>query len=362
MDAGSAPVAFAGDAAGRPAVMVERITIRWTSGQPVGFVSKAVACGTQLHLLTFPPSGVQVVDLDRGEWSTRIGRMGAGPGEFREPRLLAADCEQDRLYVVDGIGGVSVFAQASGRFLETYTAPSTFSPSLSGSPFVSADASVLYVPGLWTHDGRDAYAGEPKEQMYRETELGWRIPLTGGQDAPMTASIEAGCHADGATCSSVALDRRPDGGWVMAQGGGTRVAVFSGDGNRLHTFDARSPRFVRDGSVVTWGAGVEQAVAWGETNSSIVGVYAHGDVIATVHAHNATTDWRPGDIVQFNVFMNLHTSAGEGLVSDVRLPDLPVGRNGAHLLVVDYGEAGRRGDADQIDLVSVDMAPEAYTP
>lgn len=362
-DTRSTPAAYGVDAAGRPAVETERIPVRWTAGQPVGFVSTAAACGTQLYLLAFPPSGVQVVDLERGEWSARIGRVGDGPGEFREPRLLAADCARDRLYVVDGIGGVSVFARTSGRYLATtYETPPNFSPSLIGHPFVSADGGVLHVPGLWPSGGRNAYAAEPNERMYRETQLGWSLPLAGGQNAPMTVSIEEGCFADGGTCASVALDRRTDGGWAMAQGGGTRVAVFTGDGSQTHAFDVRSPRFLRDGAAVTWGAGVEQAVGWGETNSRIAGVYAHDDVIATIHAHNATTDWRPGEIVQFNVFMNLYTATGDGLVSDIRLPDLPVGRDGGSLMVVDYGEAGRRGDADRIDLVRITLDPEAYMP
>ena len=81
------------------------------------------------------------------------------------------------------------------------------------------------------------------------------------------------------------------------------------------------------------------------------------DVVATVHTHHIT-----GGVVniEFAVYMNLHTAGGEGLVSDIRLPDLPVGRDGGHLLVIDYGEAGRWGDGDRVDLLRIPMDASAH--
>jgi hypothetical protein len=40
--------------------------------------------------------------------------------------------------------------------------------------------------------------------------------------------------------------------------------------------------------------------------------------------------------------MNVHTIDGGGVASDIRLRDLPVGRDASSLYVVDYGSAGRR--------------------
>lgn len=60
--------------------------------------------------------------------------------------------------------------------------------------------------------------------------------------------------------------------------------------------------------------------------------------------------------------MNLHMATGEALVSDIGLPDLVVGRDGESLLVIDYGEAGRRDDADQVGLLRIPMDPDLYQP
>jgi hypothetical protein len=49
--------------------------------------------------------------------------------------------------------------------------------------------------------------------------------------------------------------------------------------------------------------------------------------------------------------MNVHTIAGEALVSDVRLANLPVGRDDRHLFVVDYGAGGRRAGTHNLTLV-----------
>jgi hypothetical protein len=47
--------------------------------------------------------------------------------------------------------------------------------------------------------------------------------------------------------------------------------------------------------------------------------------------------------------MDLDRLDGRGVVSDVRLADLPVARDDGHLNVVDYGPAGRRvGSQDDL--------------
>lgn len=345
------------------AAVAERITLRWPAGQPSGLLINAEVCGSEAYLAN--PGHIDVVDLDRGVWTRRISRRGSGPGEFIEVRDLAADCARDRLYVVVPLTGVLVFERSSGQYLKTHPMPASFSPALSRQPLLSADGGALHVAGLWPDGPRYAYANEPKERMYRDSMLMWRLDLTGGEDVRMVAPIEPGCVATGAHCSGIALDRAGPDTWVMAQGGGTRAAVLSTDGAVTRVFDVRSPRFLRDGAVVRRGDSIAEGMAWGETNSVIHGVYAWEDVVATVHSYNATTNWQdPSDVIRFNVFMNLHDArTGEGLVSDIRLPDLPVGRDGEHLLVLDYGPAGgRRHDTDRLDLVRIPIGPGAFAP
>lgn len=91
------------------------------------------------------------------------------------------------------------------------------------------------------------------------------------------------------------------------------------------------------------------------TNSEVQGVYAWNDTLAVVHALHATTDWRPGQIMQFSVFLNLFSSTGERLVADVGLPDLSIGRSGEHIYFLDYGEAGRARNVDAVDILRLSL-------
>jgi hypothetical protein len=83
-------------------------------------------------------------------------------------------------------------------------------------------------------------------------------------------------------------------------------------------------------------------VAWNEQNSVIRGVFSFGRRIATIHTYNRTRDWQPGRPTDFDVFMNLHAIDGTGLVSDLKLPGLPIGRDDRSLYIVDYGAGGRQ--------------------
>jgi hypothetical protein len=94
----------------------------------------------------------------------------------------------------------------------------------------------------------------------------------------------------------------------------------------------------------------------------IVRVFAFGETIATVHSHNRTHDWKPGQQTDFDVFMNLHTLDGRGVVCDIGLPGLPVGRDDTSLYVVDYGASGRRRfGTEPVTLVRVPVADAGST-
>lgn len=344
------------------AAVAERITLRWPAEQPSGLLINAEICGSEAYLAN--PGHIDVMDLDRGAWTRRFSRRGSGPGEFIEVRDLAVDCARDRLYVVDPLAGVLEFERLSGQYLKTYPRPASFNPSIGRRPLLSEDGGAMYLAGVWPSGSAGAYVDEPRDRMYRDSMLMWRLDLAGGEDMRMVAPIEPGCVAPGEHCSGISLDRAGPDTWFMAQGGGTRAAVLSTDGTVTRVFDIRSPRFLRDGAVSRRGS-IAEGMAWRETNSTIEGVYAWENVVATVHRYTATTNWQgPDDIIRFNVFMNLHDArTGEGLVSDIRLPDLPVGRDGEYLLVLDYGSAGgRRHDTDQLDLVKIPIGPEAFIP
>lgn len=353
---GPAPLPEAGyerDAAGRLATVAGRTTLRWPAGQPVDLVWPAAVCGDRAYLLTPRLHSVQVVDLARGERIGGIGRGGEGPGEFQYAVAMGVDCGAGRLYVSDQIVGVATFDLSSGDYLETLAAPADF---LQDEGRILAVDGVLRVPGLWSA-GRFAYGSAPRREMYRDVRLGWRLPLAGGRDAAVASPIEAGCIAQAWACALVALDRVGGDTWVLALGGGTTAAILSDAGAVRRRFDVRSPRFLRDGAALTWEADVDGEAAWSRTNSSVWGIYAYGDVIATVHGHQTTEG---PENAEYALYMNLHSTDGEGLVSDIRLPDRPVGRDGGNILVIDYGEAGWWGDTDRIDLLRIPIDPAAH--
>ena len=245
------------------------------------------------------------------------------------------------------------FEASTGSYLRTLAAPPDFLPT---SGRIVAVADALHVPGLWS-PGRFGYGSAPRSEMDRDVTLGWRLPLAGGENGPIADPIETGCISQAAACDSIGFDRLGSDAWVLAQNGGTTAAILTDTGGVRHRFDIRSPRFLRDGTALTWAADVDAEMTWERTNSRIYGLYAHDDVIATVHGHQTTEDSQDP---QFAMYMNLHTAAGEGLVSDIELPDLPVGRDGRHLLVIDYGQAGRWGDADRIDLLRIPIDSAAH--
>ena len=152
------------------------------------------------------------------------------------------------------------------------------------------------------------------------------------------------CPSGDAACEITTFDRmETDGGsaWVYAQGPGTDIGVATPDGTLVETFDIVSPRFVRDGRRPTPGLGPAVTTECGLTNSTLIAVYAFGNRIAVVHFVNATA-WDPSTrgAVEFNVFMNVFDADGRGLVADLSLPDVPIGRGEDLIYVVDYGSAG----------------------
>lgn len=184
------------------------------------------------------------------------------------------------------------------------------------------------------------------------TQVGLQLHFGDPSGHPVTAAYERDCNADLTACLRADVQPIDAGdGWVAAHASSTRIAVLDSRGTMLRAIDIRSPEFLRDGTIPD--EATEDQLKWGTTNSTIWGLYAIGDRIAVIHARNASKNWQRGQVMQFDVFMNLYGLNGDRLVSDIRLPGLPVGRYGEHLLVIDYGSAGRRHDATQVTLARI---------
>ena len=353
---------YAVDAQGRPAVIDDRMTITWPVGVPSGLIASIETCGGRAYLHVAGQQVFRVVDLAAGRVVGQIGRGGEGPGELRQPISLLADCARGRLFVGEAPAGITVYRLPDGEYLREFSLPwRTFGLSTFTPMFLSPDGARLFAGGLWaSRDRWQGFSRRPQDEVLAGMQSGLALSLVDGAAAPLFSSpIEPACIGSQNDCRTVAIARvegAPDP-WIVAQATATALGVYDDDdGALVRTIDVRSPLFLRDGSrarrMSRDGGGFATMVDWGLTNSTVGNVYAFGDVIATVHRHHAVEYNQPGHL-QYNVFMNLHSHAGDGLVSDIRLPGLPLGRDDTHLLFIDWGQAGRRNAFDAVDLVRV---------
>ena len=351
---------YAVDAHGRPAVIDDRVTITWPVGVPSGLILRVETCGDRAYLRVSRQQVIRVVDLAAGRVVGQIGRGGEGPGELRQPTALLSDCARGRLFVGNAPFGITVYRLPDGEYLREYSLPPTFGWSSVAAMFLSPDGARLFAGGLLASTERwQSFNTRSQDEMLAGMQLGLALSLADGAAAPLFLSpIEESCIGLSENCRSVTI-ARVDGAsdpWIVAQATATLLGVYADDSALVRTIDVRSPSFLRDGSrarrISRDGGGYAAMVDWGLTNSTIRQVYAFGDVIATVHRYHATEYNQQGPL-QYHVFMNLHSYDGDGLVSDIRLPGLPVGRDDTHLLFVDWGQAGRRMAFDAVDLVRV---------
>ena len=142
--------------------------------------------------------------------------------------------------------------------------------------------------------------------------------------------------------------------WAAVQGISTRVAIFDDRRQRTATFDVRSPKFLRDGTEMPVSTGASITEQWQSRNTLIRAVFVMANSIVTIHSLNVLgPNYTFGEQSQYAVFMNVHALDGSGLVSDVKLPDLPIGRDETHLYAIDFGSEGRRNAADRLRLVRI---------
>ena len=315
---------------------------QWTIAPPkggVGVIVGAAVCGDEAFLLDRQLAVVHRVDLTQG---AIVGDIGAGPGwtGLHEVAGLTADCDRQMLYVTDK-SGVIVFDVASEQVVGRFAKPETFVNSV-GSAALDPVANVLYVPGLWPATAND-WLRKPVDRMFEGDRLGYRLDLATGQSSPMVSPVERGCWSLGPNCLYATLDaiQGHAGGFLAAHVVGMSVGVYDAAYRLVRTVDVRSRLFLENG-VRNGSQRIAEMVAWNADNSVIRDVYAFGDTIVAVHSSNRSRGWKPGRPIDFDVFMNVHGIDGTSVASDVRLPDLPVGRDATSIYVVDYGLGGRR--------------------
>jgi hypothetical protein len=299
-----------------------------------GLIVGAALCGNDAFLLDRQAGRVHRVDLDQ---RTVTGSIGLAVGALRFVTSVAADCAAQLLYVTHH-EGVAAFDINSGDLEANYAKPTSFVHTL-GASVLDPASHTLAVPGLWPQSDSD-WLVKPVDRMFEGDKIGYRLDLRTGRASPMLAPVERGCWSLGPNCTAATLDATERGGWVAAHRVGMMVGVYDARYQLIRTIDVRSPLFAETGRR-NLSQKVDTMLAWGEENSVIRQVHAFGDDIVTVHSVNRSKPGN-GSVTKFDVFMNVHAIDGERLQSDLRLPDLPVGRDDAALYVIDYGANGRR--------------------
>lgn len=343
--------AYAFDAAGRAARVDQSWLLEPAEGNTFDIILSVARCGDDLFL---------------SDTQNRISRIGTNATKARlqlfaseaqgvgRPGALAADCDRGRLHVVNtGPRTVVTFDIKSGNVIATQP----FKREIYEVRFADlVEPEMLYIGGLWNADEPNALPKREIGAFFNSTWIGQRLSLASGAVDPGLAPYETRCIAAG-SCTIADLDRvrgAKSAAWVSSQGTATGVALYDAGGKRTAVHDVRSPKFVRDGVELPVATPAAVYAEWQSRNSLIRHVFAFGDRIATVHTLTGLPPgWKFGEPTRQAVFMNLHALDGKGLVSDVKLPDFPVGRDDTHLYVVDYGAAGRRNGGERATLVRI---------
>jgi hypothetical protein len=299
-----------------------------------GLIVGAAICADQAFLLDRQAGRVHRANLTAGAIT---GSIGLTVGTLRFVTSVAADCAAQLLYVTHH-EGVAVFDLQSGGLEANYSKPTSFLHTL-GASVLDTMAQTLVVPGLWPESDSD-WLVKPLDRMYEGDRIGYRLDLRTGRASPMLAPVERGCWSLGSNCTAATLDAIQGGGWVAAHRVGMLVGVYDARYRLMRTIDVRSPLFSETGRRNA-SQKIDAMLSWSRENSVIRQVHAFGDDVVTVHSVNRSKPGN-GSVTRFDVFMNVHSLDGRPLQSDVRLPDLPVGRDDASLFVIDYGAKGRR--------------------
>lgn len=197
------------------------------------------------------------------------------------------------------------------------------------------------------------YRHPPAAAFYSDKQLGLRVGLDSGNAEPWLAPYDVGCRA---RCPFSTLSRivgQAPLAWLATQSSSKEIAFYDSAGVVRRRFEVTSPLFTDDGSVLRTLGG-EPDVRWSARNSLVKSAEQFGEIIATVHYRTRLpTDYVHGQSTEFDYWMNLHTLDGRPLVSDIKLPGMPIGRDGTHLYITDYGPDGRHSAPDKLKVLRI---------
>jgi len=282
------------------------------------------------------------------------------------PMGLVADCSNRRLHVVnEGPHTVTTLDFTSGVVLKTYSYPrnlgATFSAHL-------AAPDQVYIAGIWNSDLKLAMLNSPwsVDHFYdRDLYLGASLSLTTGAVQRLLRPYDNRCIGAGA-CLATDLDSFPHSTQsglplrVASQAASERVGLYDRQDTLLRTISVASPMFRRNGEVLAPGTRAQARGPWMMQNSIIRRVFAFSDRVAVVHTQSeslarnvAGPDGQSAELGRLNVYVNLYTRAGMPLEQDIKLSDVPVGKDSSHLYVIEHGPTGPRSVAPSVTLLRI---------
>ena len=329
--------AFDWDAGGAVARLEHEWRIELDGPEPITVPASAVRCDADLYLVDTRGGVVHHVDLAALRRVDVIGVARDGTRYLKSPLTAAIDCGANTLYVVDS-NGVNVFDTRSKEFQTRFPHPPGFNQTSQSAAILDAQSKTLYVPGLWPRTSQP-WLVNGRDAMFVGSWIGYVLNLADGRVSPGFPAIDKGCWSWTPDCVSVIADRGSDGIWAVAHMVGTDIATFDGDGTLIRRIDVRSDLFRRSGARLLRSAARRDKFSWHYANSVLPGLFRFDGLVATIHVHFSTE--HEGKLPNVDVFMNLHRLDGTGILSDVRLPGLPLFRDDRSLYMVDYGSAGR---------------------
>lgn len=339
------------DAAGRPVRIDQTWELR--AGFDAIDIFMAVArCGQHVFLAD-TQSNVFRINANQP-----VATLAPFAGEDRgigRPRGLLADCARRQLHVNNsGPKTIVTLDLESGAAVASRPYQREVYPSSSAMALAAPD--TLMIGGLWNPDTKLALPDRQQPTFFDQTSIGQRVSLTSGAVSPGLAPYESKCPAAGA-CTTSDFDAIGEGtprGWIASLGISTKVALYDATGTRTSTIAVSSPRFKRDGTEMPVKSRPEDYERWRSRNSVIRRVFAMGRYFVVVHSTTLIgPKWVFGETPQLEVFMNVYAADGTPLVSDVRLPDQPIGRDATHLYAIDYGPDGRGQSSERVRLVRI---------
>ena len=344
------PGAFEVDARGAPAVVDQTLTLDGL-GQPIGAVLSMARCD---DMLVFSDSMGQVrrMELSSGRTVPSIARDASN-------EAMAADCQARLLYL---LGDPPKKARRSQWQLQAFNIDSGAVGSalpidLMMLPHRNATVrgGAFVVGGTWRPVLPDGQLDEQPSPAgyFRDKRLGFKVSLKSGESEPLLLPFDESCRANCAFTSLAPLSGPGDLVWVATQASRQQIALYDSTGVVQRRFDVTSPMFAENGEVLR-KLNSEADIRWSSRNSLVRSADQFGELIATVHFRSRLPEgWVYGQSVEFDYWINIHSINGRPLVSDIKLPGMPIGRDDTHFYVTDYGLDGRHSAPSRLKVLRI---------